>query len=253
MRSRIRARWRTTAKLVSGLLGESRQPACYGFTQTFRVWAGPAFSPASTQKAWASVRSRSRFEERFAEREVSFGQREVEQPKKPRFLTYWGFAVRYGAWHAFDEVSIAPPIEEAMESVAPVVLPTNGVDRVYGRRVPGRITVAESAVVAVNRITQSLLHDLAIGQPDLGQLGDYGGGEFSHRGKGTFCGNSAVALGVPNWSAPLGAAHSRACGPHDLRLGHSRFLPQWSKEGKGTMTGAQAPSPMIFRLVLRRP
>src|SRR3712207_2784522 len=124
--------------------------------------------PASTLEAWSSVRSRSSiFEEGFAEREVSFGQREVEQPKRPRFLTYRGFGVRYGAWHAFDKVSFAPPIEEAMEGVAPVVLPTNGVDRVYGRRVPGRIAVAESAVVAVNRKNQSLLHNLAFGQPDL--------------------------------------------------------------------------------------
>lgn len=153
--------------------------------------------PMGSREDWPSPRSRlGLLKEGFAERKVPFGQREVEQPKKPSFLTYRGFGARYGAWHAFDEVSIAPPIEEAVESVAPVVLPTDGVDRVYGRRVPGRIAVAESTIVAVNRKTQLLLRKLAIGQPDLGQLGDYEGGEFSRRGKGTCCGGSGVALGV---------------------------------------------------------
>ena len=144
------------------------------------------------------MRSRSSIlEEGFAEREVSFGQCKVEQPKKPRFLTYRGSGVRYGTWHAFDKVSIAPPIEEAMEGVAPVVLPTNGVDRVYGRRGPGRIAVAESAVVAVNRKTQSLLHNLAIGRPYLDQLGDDGSGELSHRGKAPFVETPPSRLGSP--------------------------------------------------------
>ena len=61
---------------------------------------------------------------------------------------------RYGARHAFDKVLIAPAIEVAEERVAQIVLPADGIDRVYGRRVPGRIAVAEPTVVAVNRKAQ---------------------------------------------------------------------------------------------------
>jgi hypothetical protein len=49
---------------------------------------------------------------------------------------------------------IAPAIEVAEERVAQIVLPADGIDRVYGRRVPGRIAVAEPTVVAVNRKAQ---------------------------------------------------------------------------------------------------
>jgi hypothetical protein len=49
----------------------------------------------------------------------------------------------YGARHAFDQVTIASAIEVAEARVAQIVLPAGGIDRVYGRRVPGPIAVTE--------------------------------------------------------------------------------------------------------------
>ncbi len=89
-----------------------------------------------------------------AERKVPFGQREIEQRQKPRIFPLRGRGAGYGLRHAFDQVTVAPAIEVAEEPVAQIVLPTDGVDRVYRRRVAGRIAVAASAVIAVNRKIQ---------------------------------------------------------------------------------------------------
>ena len=54
------------------------------------------------------------------------------------------------------------------------MLPTDSIDRVYRRRIPGRIAMAASTVIAVKRKTQLLWRNLIIGRPeDVGQLGDY--------------------------------------------------------------------------------
>src|SRR5829696_2094216 len=55
------------------------------------------------------------------------------------------------------------------------MLPTDSIDRVYRRRIPGRIVMAGSTVIAVNRETQLLRRNPIVGRPeDLGQLGDIG-------------------------------------------------------------------------------
>src|SRR3712207_23079 len=133
--------------------------------------------------------------EGLAECKVPFGQREIQQPQKPRILPYRRRGARYGAWHTFDKVTITPAIEVAKETVAPIMLPADGIDRVYRRRVPRRIAMAESTVVAVNRETQSLRRTLIVGRPDLGSLGGYRDGDFSQVG-GTYRGSCAVALWV---------------------------------------------------------
>ena len=54
------------------------------------------------------------------------------------------------------------------------MLPTDSIDRVYRRRIPGRIVMAGSTVIAVNRKTQLLRRNPIVGRPeDVGQLGDY--------------------------------------------------------------------------------
>ncbi len=62
------------------------------------------------------------------------------------------------------------------------MLPTDSIDRVYRRRIPGRIAMAASTVIAVKRKTQLLRRNLIVGRPDLGQgvgqLGCYGDGDF---------------------------------------------------------------------------
>jgi hypothetical protein len=71
-------------------------------------------------------------------------------------------------------VTITPAIEVAKETVAQIMLPTDSIDRVYRRRIPGRIAMVESTVIAVNRKTQLLRRNLIVGRPeDLGQLGGY--------------------------------------------------------------------------------
>ena len=47
-------------------------------------------------------------------------------------------------------------IEVAKETVAPVVFPADEIYRVYGRRLPGGIAMADSTVVAVDRKAQWL-------------------------------------------------------------------------------------------------
>jgi hypothetical protein len=66
-----------------------------------------------------------------------------------------------------DEGLIATAIEGAEASVAQIVLPTDGIDRVYGRRVPGRIAVADSTVVAINRKTKLPRLTPIVGHPGL--------------------------------------------------------------------------------------
>ena len=132
--------------------------------------------------------------EGFAKCKVPFGYREIEQRQNPRIFPYRGRGAGYGAWHTFNQVTITPAIEVAKETVAPIMLPTDSIDCVYRRRIPGRIAMAASTVIAVKRKTQLLWRNLIIGQPDLGQLGGYRDGDFSHRGEGTYCGSSAVAL-----------------------------------------------------------
>ncbi len=106
--------------------------------------------------------------EGFAKCKVPFGQREIEQRQKPRIFPYRRRGAGYGAWHTFNQVTITPPIEVAKETVAPIMLPTDSIDRVYRRRIPCRITMAASTVIAVNRKTQLLRRNLIIGRPDLG-------------------------------------------------------------------------------------
>ena len=81
---------------------------------------------------------------------------------------------RYGAWHALDEVLIALAVDVTEERVAPLVPPADGIDRVNGRRVPGRIAVAEPTVIAVNRKTQLPWRTPIAGRPALDYLGEYG-------------------------------------------------------------------------------
>src|ERR687895_2644464 len=108
--------------------------------------------------------------EGFAQCKVPFGQREIEQRQKPRMFPYRGRGAGYGAWHTFNKMTITLAIEVAKETVAQIMLPTDSIDRVYRRRIPGRIAVAKSTVIAVNRKTQLLrrnLIDLIIRQSDL--------------------------------------------------------------------------------------
>jgi hypothetical protein len=42
-------------------------------------------------------------------------------------------------------------VEVAEKRVAQIVLPADGIDRIFGRRIPGRIAVAEPTVIAVTR------------------------------------------------------------------------------------------------------
>ncbi len=118
------------------------------------------------------------FEQGFAECEVAgcevpFSQREIQQRQKPRVFSGLRPSACNGAWHTVDEGLIAPAIEVAKERVAPIVLPADGIDRVYGRRVPGRITVSEPTVVALNRETQLPRRSLVVGRPALGHPGEY--------------------------------------------------------------------------------
>jgi hypothetical protein len=136
-------------------------------------------------------------DEGFAKRKVLLGYREIEQRQEPRTSAYRRRGDGYGAWHALDKVTITLAIEVAKEAVAQIVLPTDSIDCVYWRRITGGITMAESAVIAVNRKTQSLRRDLIIGQPEgLGQLGDYRKKVFSHQVEKTCFGGSAAALWV---------------------------------------------------------
>src|SRR3712207_2681401 len=98
--------------------------------------------------------------EGLAKRKVPFGQREIEQRQKPRFLTNRGRGAGYGGGHDFDQVTVTPAIEVAKETVAPIMFPTDGIHRVYRRRIPGRITMTESTVVAVNRKIKLLRRNL---------------------------------------------------------------------------------------------
>ena len=120
--------------------------------------------------------------EGFAQCKVPFGQREIEQRQKPRMFPYRGRRAGYGAWHNFNKMTITLAIEVAKETVAQIMLPTDSIDRVYRRRIPGRIAMAASTVIAVKRKTQLLWRNLIIGRPDLGQgvgqLGGYGDGDF---------------------------------------------------------------------------
>jgi len=67
---------------------------------------------------------------------------------------YRGRRAGYGAWHNFNKMTITLAIEVAKETVAQIMLPTDSIDRVYRRRIPGRIAVAKSTVITVNRKTQ---------------------------------------------------------------------------------------------------
>ena len=75
------------------------------------------------------------------------------------------------------------------------MLPTDSIDRVYRRRIPGRIAMAKSTVITVNWKTQLLRRTLILGQTEaLGQLGGYRYGVLYHRVEGTYCRGSAVGL-----------------------------------------------------------
>ncbi len=94
-------------------------------------------------------------------------------------------------------MAIALRVEVSKETVAQIMLPTDSIDRVYRRRLPGGIAMIASTVIAVNWKTQLLRRDLIIGQPAVfGQLGDYSDGNFSPRVEGTYCGGSVVAVRV---------------------------------------------------------
>src|SRR5215210_4579290 len=177
-----------------------------------------------------------------AERKVPFGQREIEQRQKPRIFSYRGRGAGYGLRHAFDQVAIAPAIEVAEEPVAQIVLPTDGVDRVYRRRIAGRIAVAASAVIAVERETQSTpRRDPITGRPELlGQPGGHGEGDPSHRAEHRAegarcccccccccCGGCAVALRVLGRRPPpaLGDAPPRTRGTLAAALLAAGSLP----------------------------
>ena len=72
--------------------------------------------------------------------------------------------------HDLDQVLIAAVVEVAKETVAPIMLPADGVYGVYGRRLEGRIAVADSAVIAVDRKAQWLGRILIVGRPALGHV-----------------------------------------------------------------------------------
>ena len=139
----------------------------------------------------------SSLEKGFAKPKILFGYREIEQRQKSRFFPYRGRGAGYGAWHAFNEVTVTLFIEVAKETVAKIVLPTDSIYHVYRRRVPGGIAMAESTIIAVHRKAQLLWRNLNISQPErLGQLGGYGEGDFSLRQEDTYCRSTADALRV---------------------------------------------------------
>src|SRR4028119_135655 len=112
-------------------------------------------SPALVHRTWPERPSRrpalGPLEQCFAERGVSFDREEIQHRQYPHLLAYRGRRGGYGARHAFDQGAVAPAIEVAEERVAQVVLPADGIDRVYGRLVPGPIAVAAPAVAAATR------------------------------------------------------------------------------------------------------
>jgi hypothetical protein len=87
-------------------------------------------------------------EEGLAECEVPFGRREIQQGQKSCILPCLGGGTGYGCRHDLDQVLIAAVVEVAKETVAPIMLPEDEVYGVYGRRLEGRIAVADSAVIA---------------------------------------------------------------------------------------------------------
>src|SRR5215211_2451944 len=89
-------------------------------------------------------------EEDFAEAEVSFGQREVQQRHEPRLLSERRAGVCHRGWHKFDQVAIAPFVEVDEEAVASVALPADEVYGVYRWGLPGRISVPDTTVIAVD-------------------------------------------------------------------------------------------------------
>ena len=104
----------------------------------------------------------------------------MEQRQESHALAYRRRGVGYGARHIPDQGTITPKIEVAKATIAPIVFPTDGIDRVCRRRASGRIAVAGSAVIAVNRKAQLLRRNLtAAGRRALKQLEGFVEGEFS--------------------------------------------------------------------------
>ena len=64
-----------------------------------------------------------------------------------RILPRQGGGTGYGCRHDLDQVLIAAVIEVAKETVAPIMLPADEVYGVYGRRLEGRIAVADPVPV----------------------------------------------------------------------------------------------------------
>jgi hypothetical protein len=110
------------------------------------------------------------FEEGFAECEVPFGRREVQQGQKSRILPYRRGGIGYGGRHDLDQVSIAAAIEVAKRTVAPIMLPADEVYGVYGRRLVGRIAMSDSTVIAVDRETQWPGRIPIVGRPACGHV-----------------------------------------------------------------------------------
>jgi hypothetical protein len=104
----------------------------------------------------------------FTESEVPFGQRKVQHRQNPYLFAQWGGGHGYGVRHHLDQVPVAPLVEITQETVAPIVLPTDEIHGVYGRRLPGRIAVAESTVIAVDRKARSLRRIRVLGLTVLG-------------------------------------------------------------------------------------
>ena len=104
----------------------------------------------------------------------------MEQRQKSHAFPYRRRGVGYGARHIPDQGTITPKIEVAKAAVAPIVFPTDGIDRVCRRCALGRIAMAGSAVIAVNRKAQLLRRNLiAAGRRALKQLEGLVKGEFS--------------------------------------------------------------------------
>ncbi len=104
----------------------------------------------------------------------------MEQRQESHAFPYRRRGAGYGARHIPDQGTITPKIEVAKAAVAPIVFPTDGIDRVCRRRASGRIAVAGSAVIAVNRKAQLLRRNLiAAGRRALKQLEGFVKGEFS--------------------------------------------------------------------------
>jgi hypothetical protein len=76
----------------------------------------------------------------------------------------------YGGRHDLDKVLITPVIEVPKETVAPIMLPADKIYRVYGRRLVGRIAMADSTVSAVDRKTQWLERFLIVVRSALGHV-----------------------------------------------------------------------------------